>query len=90
MHHKSDISLFRSLVDYTTHRTTAASVIDWFDGKTPVLGNEYSTVAFGRKTRAIFEKETEPTKPQFVFLSMNAPHLPVRFKVLINIGSTYA
>jgi len=39
------------------------------------LDNEYSTAAFGRRARDVFQRNNE--NPQFVFLSLNAPHSPV-------------
>ena len=53
-------------------------ITDWFENENPVFTNEYATDAFGRKTKEIFNEER--TAPQFVFLSLNAPHDPVLAK----------
>ena len=51
------------------------SVTDWFDDYQPIFNDDYTTEAFGRRSREILEKQQ--SAPQFLYLSLNAPHDPV-------------
>ena len=67
---------YGSQISYETHETiNNMRVTDWFDNFDPILSNEYSTTAFGRKTRELFGVKKDV--PKFVYLSLNAPHVPI-------------
>ena len=65
-----------SEIDYNTHVVLPRlNISDWFRDEKPIFDRQYSTEAFADRTIEILKRHTE--NPQFVFLSLNAPHDPV-------------